>query len=342
MKKIWLFLCFFVCACNKQAIISSNAQQPKPVILFCSEQHPGQQQFYVVSSSGEIIRKLSFYPLPENATILNPTWSRKTSKFFFNVLIGNDSEIFSSSWDGSGAINLTNSPESYDGEFSLSPDGSQLVYTRAYVGPSLAILDLKSGKVTPLLSEQIQATSPVWPEQGKYIFFKSTQNGSPNIYKIRSDGKDITNISRGQGLDAFFSVSLDGNLLVFDSDRNGHFQIYIANNKTGSIDPLSQDSFRNYQPVISPNGKYILFLSDRDNSKDIYLYNLATKSISNITNDPKIQKTGYLWSPDSSKFLYIGTINNQQDVFVVDIDSRNSINITNSPFNEYSAKWLEP
>lgn len=341
MKKITFLLLLFLCACNGQTFLHDSRQSSEPVILFCSEQS-GHQEFIIVSPSGEVLRKLSFTPLPEKAIVANPIWSRKNNKFFFNVLIGNDSEIYSSNWDGNNAQNLTNSPDSYDGEFVLSPDETRIVFTRAFVGPSLAIFELKSGKMYPLLPDQIQAMSPVWPEQGKYIFFKSIKDGSPNIFKVRPDGKDNINISHGKGLDSFFSLSSDGKELVFDSDRNGRFQIYLTNVETGEISQLTEDSFRNYQPVISPNGRFVLFQSDRDNGRDIYLLNLQTKSISNITNDPEVKKTGYLWSPDSSKFLYIGTINNQQDVFVVDIENQKSINLTDSPYNEYSAKWLEP
>ncbi|MEO8020003.1 MAG: hypothetical protein ABI769_19520 [Pseudomonadota bacterium] len=124
--------------------------------------------------------------------------------------------------DGSGFRRLT--PDDGDNyQFaSFSPDGKQLVARAAQpTSKGLVIIDVDSGKVTPLTPEGGRDNLPMWSPKGDAISFTSNRDGDWEIYRLKPDGTEITRLTNSSGNDAHAAWSPDGEWLVFGSARGG-------------------------------------------------------------------------------------------------------------------------
>lgn len=123
--------------------------------------------------------------------------------------------------DGSGLRRVT--PED-DGNYHFpdwSPDGTRLVLRVATPkSKGLAILDVDSGRLTPLTTnavDNLPRGSPV----GDAIAFTTNRDGDWAIYAIRPDGTGLTRLTNSPGNDAHAAWSPDGKWIAFSSGRGG-------------------------------------------------------------------------------------------------------------------------
>jgi Tol biopolymer transport system component len=141
--------------------------------------------------------------------------------------------------------------------------------------------------------------SPVVTRDGEWIFFAkgppmASAEEDVDIWKVRSDGTDATNLTAGSNAnDAFPDVSADGQWVVFRSGRDGSKQIYLMD-KDGQqlqrISVLSNDT--STMPAISPDGKQVVYSTSRFGG-----FKLCVQSL----EDP--QDEGRLLEPDRASLM---------------------------------------
>ncbi len=107
------------------------------------------------------------------------------------------------------------------------------------------------------------------------IFFHSNQNGSYDIFMMKSDGSTpITILGEAQANEVNPMISPDGEYIVYFSDKNGNYDIYRARVDGSEIERLTFHPSNDTNPVFSPDGKSVIFHSDRNGNYDIFLINL--------------------------------------------------------------------
>ena len=105
-----------------------------------------------------------------------------------------------------------------------SPDGTRLVLRVASPRfKALAILDVDSGRVTPLVPtpEGRVDNMAKWSPKGDLIAFTSNRDGDYEIYTIRPDGTGLTRLTNSPGSNAHAAWSPDGKWIAFSSGRGG-------------------------------------------------------------------------------------------------------------------------
>lgn len=204
-------------------------------------------------------------------------------------------QIFVANIDGSGVRQISptvgdDSTDSRYGNFAaLSPDGTQLAYTRG--GRNIELVDLDSGESRTIREGGHQ---PVFSPDGSHIAF-STGSG---ISIMNTDGSDVRVVAEEEGgSDATFSP--DGSRVVF---RVGG---YIVETPVtgGETKVVLRDQFWNADPVYSPDGSTLVFSSNRggNNGSEIYSMPAGGGEITPLTDTYAVHPK---FTPDGSRILY--------------------------------------
>ena len=83
-----------------------------------------------------------------------------------------------------------------------------------------------SGK-KDLVPSPVDELSPRWSPDGNRILFWSWRTGNPELFLVKPDGSDLTQLTDNLAWDVYSTWSPDGKKISFDSDRMGNFDIWV-------------------------------------------------------------------------------------------------------------------
>lgn len=217
----------------------------------------GRPRVFIMNVDGSK-RRVLFESATESAMGL--AWSPRDGRIAFGLGANfpregrfGASQIAIVSPDGSGLRRVTPEDEGNYHFPDWSPDSTQLVLRVATpTSKGLAILDVDSGRLTPLTSNAVD-NLPKWSPKGDVIAFTSNRDGDWEIYTIRPDGTGLTRLTNTPGNDAHAAWSPDGQWLAFSSARGG-FKDEMA--RGGGGQPAT-DIF-----VMRPDGSDVRRLTD--------------------------------------------------------------------------------
>jgi Tol biopolymer transport system component len=208
---------------------------------------------------------------------------------------------------------------------SWSPDGQKIVFTKA---ADLWLLDVPSNKLTQLTKQPTLDYMGAWSPDGKTIAFTTRRNGTEEIYSIRPDGSELTNLSRHPKPDAdvkngdFKPIwSPDGREIMFSSRRNGYSDVFIVNVENGELREVAPHSGTDHAEAWSPDGKKVLISSSRAPNKILHIVdlkdNVATPlKVPGVRNDQSAS-----WSPDGQWLAFTSNLTTEsgsqpRDLFI--------------------------
>lgn len=121
--------------------------------------------------------------------------------------------------DGSGFHLVTSGPNKNTFP-SFAPDGKHIVYrTNGPEGEGLRILNPRDKSITVLTNEY--DNFPLWSPRGDLIAFIRKIGDDFEVFTIRPDGKDVSQLTHTKGNDAHLAWSPDGERIAFTSSRMG-------------------------------------------------------------------------------------------------------------------------
>jgi Tol biopolymer transport system component len=185
-----------------------------------------QTKLFTMNVDGSDRRVLFESP---SAPALGPVWSPDGRRIAFGVGVNQPrpgrfgpAQVALVSPDGTGFRRLTPDDEGNYQFPSWSPDGKRLVLRVANpTTKGLSILDVESGRLTPLTPDSGSDNLPAWSPTGELIAFTSNRDGDWEIYTIRPDGAGLTRLTQSPGNDAHAAWSPDARWLAFSSARGG-------------------------------------------------------------------------------------------------------------------------
>ena len=167
------------------------------------------------------------------------------------------------------------------------------------------------------------ATSPLW---GK-IVFKSQRDGKYEIYRMDSDGSNVTRLTFNEAIDGVPAWSPNGQQIVFRSYRDGerNAEIYVMDADGQNQRRLTHHPGIDTHPDWSPDGSQIVFTSTRNADANQRLNIFVMDA--NGGNVRQVTRMGFAsspyWSPDGKRILFEAVTDSGREVYMVDADGRN-------------------
>ncbi|HRX02481.1 MAG TPA: hypothetical protein P5148_04990 [Anaerolineae bacterium] len=251
-----------------------------------------------------------------------------------------DLDIYSMNADGSDLQQLTDSP-GRDFEPDWSPDGSTIVFSSDRDDPTnaqLYLMDADGSNQRPLMPfTPADYLGARWSPDGEWILFHSNLevDGVPwfNIYKVRKDGSELTDLTGSVDNSFRPDWSPDGQRIVFTSERDGNREIYVMNADGSNPVRLTDNIGDDNQPRWSPDGSQILFESNRDGANmALYLMDAPSTDVTgpqeqaiHLLSFPGFNSQSASWADGGKLIVYSSdrdsALNENWDVYIMPADA---------------------
>jgi tricorn protease len=328
-------------------------------------QYDGDEQVYVIPSSGGVPRQLTFYPARGP---LAPRWgwdnqvygwSKDGKRIFFRSLRDSWSlpiaRLFSVSVDG-GPTEALPMPEAGSGDYS--PDGARMVYSpqsrdfrseKRYGGGQankLYIFDLQTNNTKPITEGPRPTRDPIWI--GDTIYFNSDRDGHFNLYSYGVSSGKTAQVTRSKQWDVRWPSSDHEGRIVYE--MNGELQLLDA--RSGKTTPISitvpddglarrpsrvsaANNIESYE--LSPKGERALFSA----RGDIFTAPIEKGPTRNLTHSSGAHDKWPTWSPDGSQIAFISDLSGEEELYLAPQDgSKPAQQITNGgSAMRYQPEW---
>src|SRR5215203_446747 len=231
--------------------------------------------------------------------------------------------------DGTNQINLTNTPDTNEGQPAWSPDGTKIAFT----GPGdlnedgvrlgdIYVMDADGTNRTNLTDTPNRSDyQPSWAPSGAQLTFVRVVEGrvfleQPDIFVMDTDPAtkdDAINLTQTDESEYDPAWSPDGAKIAFAGVRNSGWEIVTMDPDGQNEKILTGDGFdgNDEAPDWSPDGTKVVFMKESQvggccEPWEIWAVNRDGSGDTNLTNDPSYDM-GPSWSPDGSEIIFSST-----------------------------------
>ena len=249
-------------------------------------------------------------------------------------------EIYVVDYDGQNLKKLTN-----DKSIALLPrwskDGRIYYTTYRYKNPDIFAIDLKAGKIAPVIIRGgLSLIGGVSPD-GKALVFTSSKGPNPSIYIYNLETGEKTQLTNRRSVDGSPSYSPDGKYITFVSNRAGNPQIYVMELATGQTRPLTRTFNWSDSPQWSPTGEWIVFAGRESpyHPFDIFLVDLTGTQLRRLTTDSGSNEDP-TWSPDGRFIAFTSNRDGgKRKLYVMDADGSAPHLVADLPGETFTPHW---
>jgi Tol biopolymer transport system component len=219
------------------------------------QQDPGlHPEIWTSKADGTDLRRLT----NNSADDLHPAWSPDATKIVFasdrQTPGGNLSDLFvMNAADGSGAVNITNTPTVDEDYPAWSPNGAKIAFSRD--GNIATVATNGTGLVSLTATERIEF-EPDWSPNGAQLVFRTGINYDDEIFKMNADGSGVTNLTNtGPSVEERPVWSPAGDRIAFVKGAFSAAEVWTMNSSgTGQVRVTTNsflDAQPNWQPILS-------------------------------------------------------------------------------------------
>jgi tricorn protease len=328
-------------------------------------QYDGDEQVYVVPTSGGEPRQLTFYPARgplaprwgwDNQVF---GWSKDGKRIFFRSLRDSWSlpiaRLYSVSIDGGPS---TAFPMPTAGSGDLSPNNDEIVYSpqsrdfrseKRYGGGQaneLYVFNLNSNAAKRITEGPRATRDAMWI--GDNIFYNSDRDGHFNLYVYNVPSGKTTQVTSNRPWDVRWPSSDNEGQIVYE--LNGELQVLDARTRKStpiSINVPDEGNARRPSRVaagnliesygLSPKGERALFAA----RGDIFTAPIEKGPTRNLTDSSGAHDKWPSWSPDGSQIAFVSDKSGEEELYLMPQDgSKPAEQITNGgSAMRYAPEW---
>lgn len=237
--------------------------------------------------------------------------------------------------DGSGSRELTGGRDANDRDPAWSPDGSQIVFTRASAqgGSDLFVVGSDGTGLRRLTSDASSESQPEWSPDGKRIVFTTNREGNREVEVMNAEGGDPANLSRNPAADFGPTWSPDGTRIAYTSTRDGKPEVYVVEVDGSKTTPLTI-SEGSSNPTWSPEGLRVVLVAV---GIGLALVDLRAGSVQPITTDAS---DGHpRWSPTGNLIAFQRGKRGGTAIYTVRPDGKGVRDVTPDPRPDRDPSW---
>lgn len=163
-----------------------------------------------------------------------------------------------------------------------------------------------------------------YSSDGSHIVFASNETGNMQLYTMKADGSDITQITHtanGYNGGPFFSPDNSAILFRADYKKEHYLQLYCIDILTKKCKQLTKNGAVNWAPFWHPSGQSIVFTTSLHghHQYELYLLHINTKTLHRLTNNPGFDGLAS-FNKDGTKITWTSKrgLDNTCQIFVAD------------------------
>jgi TolB protein len=153
---------------------------------------------------------------------------------------------------------------------------------------------------------------------GGYIVFSSRRGGAFDIYRMDTDGANVTRLTTGFGDNYAPAVSPSGAQIVFVSTVLGTEDLWLMDAGGGNAVRLTDWPGHEIDPSWSPDGAQISFTSNNSGTNELYVIGAAGANVRQVTSGSGQRESGRNdWSPDGLTLAFYAGLLRDKNIFAV-------------------------
>ncbi len=330
-------------------------------------QYDGDEQVYVIPSTGGTPRQLTYYPargpLPARWGWDNLVygWTPDGKSIVFRSMrdgwAPKDGRLYTVSIEGGMPKPL---PMPVSGFGDLSPDGKRIVYSplfrdfrtwKRYAGgwqQDLYIFDTATSRIEPVSPTERTERDPMWI--GNKICFASDRTGTLNLFEYDPASKKTRQLTDSKEWDVRWPSKGDAGEIVYEMDG----QLYVVDSRTASPKPRkiaidvptdglatrpAQISVSNQIQAfgLSPKAERALFVA----RGDVFTAPVEKGIVRNLTRSSNAHDKAAAWSPDGRKIAFISDRSGEEELYLVAQDGTGTLErlTTDGKAMRYRIEW---
>jgi TolB protein len=243
-----------------------------------------------------------------------------------------DGNIWLMNADGSGATQLTSSPDDAPVSYShpaWSPDGSKLAYVAIDdAGAPAIFVSGADGKNAKKIADG--GADPAWSPDGTQVAYSNDDGDNTAIFVVSSSGGAATKLCSAAGFLNQPAWSPDGKQLAYRREAvdNQPDSTVIAS-VAGCADAGTTGA-DDSAPSFAWNFALAFTRSDENGNQDIFVRPKGGTA-SDVSPSADYNDFSPQFSPDGSKIVFVSDRDGNAEIYVMKADGSGQVNLTNDP-----------
>ncbi|HEX8292194.1 MAG TPA: hypothetical protein VF570_10585, partial [Pyrinomonadaceae bacterium] len=229
-------------------------------------------------------------------------------------------DIFVANADGTGAVNLTNSP-ARDYEPAWSHDGRQIVFASNATSDGqmeVFVMNADGTGRRRLTFDGSDGANFRWSPDGTKVAWQNYDGNNYDICVVNANGTGFRNVTGDAAFQDRPVWSPDSTRLAFEDYGAGDSEIHVVKaDGTGRANLTRSPSTSDYGPDWSPDGARIAFARGWSD-EGIWVMDADGSGQTNLTHDPNDSRPA--WSPGGDRIAFLRTVEGPANVFVMGSD----------------------